>query len=645
MKSIIIKLLIPVVSISVFVLAACVKTKPAEELPNILWITSEDNSPYFVSCYGNEFATTPNIDKLASTGFKYTRAYATHAVCSPTRNSIITGVYANSNGNHPMRSDYPTSSLIRTYPEYLRQAGYYCTNNSKTDYNSGTIDEKGIWDECSNTAHYKNRPKGKPFFAIFNLTESHESRVSRRQGVPVDQLHHDPDKVSLPPYHPDTEQIRFDWAAYFDAVEQMDSLVGNILRELDESGLADNTIVFYYSDHGGVLPRSKRFMYETGTQVPFVIRIPEKYKYLYPAEKPGDNVDRLISFIDLAPTLFSLAGVPIPDYMQGDAFLGKQKTSESQYVYSARGRMDERYDNSIAVADHKYRYIHNYMPFRPAMQYLRTLFESLPSTMSWYNEYKAGRTNAVQSMFFKERETEELFDIEKDPWNVNNLAGVPAYQEVLIRMRQAEKQWKMKIRDVLLIPEDEYTFYAGENKQYKSMYDYMHSDECPFDELIEAAELATLGGPEDLNTYVAYLNNNHSGIRYWGATGLLMLKDQAKPAIPALKKASVDRAGSVAALAAEALYFLGETETAQKAFLNILRDTVVYDYSDRNWALNSIDIIDETSHKIASPEIIDAVRNLIKYRNGIQISSNVAGYEMRTAPYLLESWGIKMEQQ
>ncbi len=621
--------------------AAGTAQKPTDDRPNILWIVSEDNSSSFIGCYGNSFTTTPNIDNLAGEGFMYTHAYCTHAVCSPTRNSIITGVFANSNGNIPMRSDYATSDLVHTYPEYLRQAGYYCTNNSKTDYNSGTIDEKGIWDESSGNAHYKNRQEGAPFFAIFNLMSSHESSVNNRQGTPYDSLRHKPEDVILPPYQPDLPQIRYDWAVYYDAIEQMDSEVGALLKELEDSGLANNTIVFYYADNGGVLPRSKRFMYETGTHDPLIIRIPEKYKDLYPAEKPGDKVDRMVSFVDFAPTLCSLAGVPIPEYMQGVSFMGEQKAREPRYVYMARGRMDERYDNSIAVADQKFRYIHNYMPFRPALQFLRTLY-GLPSMEAWYDDYRAGNTNPVQSMFFQERATEELYDIENDPWNINNLAAVPAYHEVLVRMREAAADWRKEIRDVLLIPEDEYDYYSGPNTKYKSMYDYMHSAECPFNELVEASELATVGGPEDINTFVEYLQNEHSGIRYWGATGLLLLKGQARPAIEALKKAAYDRAGSVATLSAEALYRMGEKEEAMKAYINILQDMNTYDYTDRNWALNSIDIIDESDHSIATKQMINAIRNIVIYRNANSITNSNAGYEMRTAPYILQSWGIEV---
>ncbi len=324
----------------IFSLISCTQKVP-DELPNILWLTSEDNSP-FAGCYGDTFATTPNLDKLAAEGFLYTHAYANAPVCAPTRNTILTGVYACSGGHQHMRSYYPKSDVVKTYPEYLQEAGYYCTNNVKTDFNLGDFDDKAIWDECSNKASYKNRPEGKPFFAVFNTTISHESSIHK--WIPNDELRHDPEEVPLPPYHPATPEMKHDWAQYYDKVEDMDKQIGAWLKELDDAGLADNTIVFYYGDHGGVLARSKRYVYETGTRVPFIVRIPEKYKYLFPAAKPGSKVDRLISFVDLVPTLLSIAGIEIPDYLQGHAFLGNQKTEDPEYAFMFRGRMDERYD-------------------------------------------------------------------------------------------------------------------------------------------------------------------------------------------------------------------------------------------------------------------------------------------------------------
>jgi len=575
---------------------ACTSKKPAE-LPNILWITSEDNSAYFLGCYGNSFATTPNLDRLSREGFQYTHAYAPSPVCNPSRNSIITGVYAASNGNENMNSDYPTSELIRTYAEILHEAGYYCTNNAKTAYCSSNL-TGDIWDESSTRAHYLNRPEGKPFFAIFNLFSSHES--ANQLQTPTADLRHSADEVAIAPYHPRTPEVSHDWAQYYDRVENMDTEVGMLLQELENNGMAENTIVFYYSDHGGVLPRSKRFCDETGTHVPLIIRIPEKYKYLYPADKPGEKVDRLVNFVDLAPTLYSMLGLSIPDYIQGNAFLGEQKSADPEYTYMTRQRMDERFDNVRAVRDRKYRYIRNYMPFRITMQHVDYLFRQ-PSAQSWMEAFLSGRTNEVQSRYFLPKPVEELYDTENDYWEVNNLANDPAYAKVLDRMRKAMDDWRMEVRDAGVIPETEYLALAGN----QSLYDYVRSEECPFEELITASNQAVLGGAENLETFREYLKNGNSAMRYWGATGLLVLKEKARPAIPELTTASMDEAGAVATLAAEALYGLGETTTAIQAYANMFEDTVHYQTIDRYFALGSIDALTDVD-----PALIAIVKKL-----------------------------------
>lgn len=600
-----------------------------EELPNILWIVSEDNSAYFTGCYGNSFATTPNLDRLAGEGFLYNYAYCPNAVSAPSRNAILTGVYASSNGNENMRSNFAKSDIVRTYPEFLREAGYYCTNNSKTDYNTSSVDPNAIWDESSNRAHYLNRPEGKPFFAVFNSMLSHESSIHRQ--IPNEQLRHDPAEVILPPYHPDTPEMRHDWAQYYDMIEDMDAWVGKLLDELEENGLAENTIVMYYGDNGGVLARSKRFMYETGTQIPLIIRIPEKYLYLYPAKKPGEKVDRMINFVDLVPTLLSIAGVPVPDYIQGNAFLGKQKTKDPEYVFTSRLRMDERYDMVRAVRDKKYRYIRNYMPFRIPMQHLNYLFNA-PSAQSWEDAFKAGKTNEVQSRDFHEKPVEELYDVDNDPWEINNLAADPEYADVLDRMRNALDNWRIETKDVAVIPETEYAKLAGD----LSMYDYVRSSECPFEELVKASDLAVLGGAENLDDFIGYLKDENSAMRYWGVTGLLVLKENARKAIPDLLKAAFDESGSVATLAAEALYGLGETDTAIKAYINILSDTVNFNMTDRNFALNSIDAID-----VANPEMTAAVRKLHDEQSvGVTGWALYSVYDVLMSQYLLTKWGV-----
>ena len=602
--------------------------KVQEDLPNILWIVSEDNSAYYTGCYGNLFASTPNIDRLAGDGFLYTHAYATCAVSAPSRNTIITGSYAASNGNEHMRSYYPKSGSVHSYPEYLHQAGYYCTNNSKTDYNSPGIIPSEIWDESSNKAHYKNRPEGKPFFAVFNLMTSHESSLHRQ--IPADKLRHSPDKVILAPYHPDTPEMRHDVAQYYDIIEDMDAQVGALLKELDESGLAENTIVMYYGDNGGVLARSKRFMYETGTQIPFIIRIPEKYRYLYPAPKPGEKIDRLINFADLAPTLLSIIGIQIPDYMQGEAFLGKQKTKDPQYTYMTRQRMDERYDLVRSVRDKEFRYIRNYMPFRITLQHVGYLFRA-PSAQSWENAFRAGTTTELQSRYFLPKPVEELYDTENDPWEINNLAGDPKYSEVLYRMRKALSDWQREIKDAGLVPESQYENLAGGN----SMYDYMHSEACPFESLLEGAEMATLARPEDLGILVGYLRDGNSVLRYWGATGLLILKEAAKPALPDLAKAAKDQSGAVAVLATEALYGLGEKGKAIEAYINVLKDTVTYSIVDRVFAMNSIDAVNAESQELS------AAVSALNLKQGVIVSGFDSAYEVQMSEYLLKKWGAQ----
>lgn len=587
--------------------------QPQLQKPNILWIVSEDNSAYFIGCYGNSFSTTPNIDKLASQGFLYSRAYCPNAVCAPSRNTILTGAYSSSNGNENMRSRYPLSASEHTYPEYLRQAGYYCTNNAKTDYNAN-FDYESIWDESSKSAHYKNRPKGKPFFAVFNIELTHESQ--NHKSTPNNELRHDPAKVFLPPYAPDIPEMRHDWAQYFDKVENMDRQVGVFLKELDESGEAGNTIVMYYGDNGGILPRSKRFVYESGTRIPFIVRIPDKFKSLYPTEKPGQKVDRIINFVDFAPTLLSIIGTPIPGYMQGNAFLGKQKTKDPEYTFMSRQRMDERYDLVRAVRDKKFRYIRNYMPFRITLQHVEYLFRA-PSAVAWFTAFKEGKTNAVQSFPFQTKPVEELYNTEIDPWEVNNLATNPAYASDLIRMRKAQTDWMRKIKDVGLIPEAEYLNLAGD----QSLYDYMRSADCPFDELMEASELATLGGKKELNTFIRYLKNPNSAMRYWGATGLLILKADARPAISALKEAAKDKSGVVATLAAEALYGMNEKRLAVETYGRIL-SSETYSMYDKIFALNSVDAVNDDCK-----ELLPAIRLLVQDKS--------KDYLVRNAEYLL----------
>ncbi|MBI9015872.1 MAG: sulfatase-like hydrolase/transferase [Phycisphaerae bacterium] len=531
--------------------------------PNILWITSEDNSP-FLGCYGDKNATTPNLDQLAAEGTCYDKAFANCAVCAPTRSTIITGMYACSLGTQHMRSGNEVPKSIKFYPQYLRQAGYYCTNNSKTDYN--LVQHSEIWDQCDNKAHYRNGKDGKPFFAIFNLTTSHESSVHK--SIPTAQLRHKPEDMQLAPYHPDTKDIRHDYAQYYDKIEDMDTRVGKIIADLKKDGLYDNTIIFYYADHGGVIARSKRFLYDSGTRVPFIIRFPEKYKHLAPT-KVGGRCDRIISFVDLAPTLLSITGIKIPSHLQGKAFLGSNKTHDPKYAFMFRGRMDERYDMSRSIRDERFRYTRHFMPHRIFGQHLDYLWKA-PATRSWENQFKLGKCNKAQSAFWQRKPAEELFDTKNDPHEINNLANDPKYTDTLKRMRHDLGQMLGDIYDTGFIPEPMMLDMIKEKNT--TAYQLTRDPSTNIKAIIKSAQLASMATKADLPEIIKYAKDANPAIRYWAATAFLILGKTAEPAMPQIELMLKDNSSVIQLVAAEAIYKLNKSEQALKVITEKLQD-------------------------------------------------------------------------
>ncbi|NWK55845.1 sulfatase [Verrucomicrobiaceae bacterium N1E253] len=418
----------------------------AAERPNILWITAEDHGPH-LGCYGDTYATTPHLDALASRSMIYTRASSTAPVCAAARTTIITGMYAPSLGAQHMRSRVKAPEWLTFYPALLREAGYYCTNRAKEDYNI-RVEHKG-WHESSSKAHWKSRPEGKPFFAIFNFTKSHESQI--RNAHPNPQ--HDPSKVSLPPYHPDRPEVRKNWAQYYDRLTEVDRQAQRCLDELKQAGLEDDTIVFYYADHGSGMPRGKRYAGWSGLHVPMIVHVPEKFRHLAPeGYRAGGQSERLVGFVDLAPTVLSLAGVKPPEWQHGRAFLGKYQTEAPKYSFGFRGRMDERPDVSRSLTDGRFVYIRNYLPFLPHGQRLYYQMQT-PATRVWFELFQKGETNTVQSAFWKSHPAEELYDLSKDPHETVNLAAVPEHHQTLLAMRQAHEQQVVNTRDLVLLPE------------------------------------------------------------------------------------------------------------------------------------------------------------------------------------------------
>ena len=424
----------------------------AQTKPNILWITCEDTSPD-LGCYGDTYARTPNLDRLAAQGARFDNAFSVYGVCAPSRSSIITGMYPASIGTHHMRSKGVPPSYVRCFSEYLRAAGYYCTNNVKTDYNFDC--PVTAWDENSNRAHYRARSKGQPFFSVFNLTVSHESQIRATpeqiarnlRDVPRDRLH-DPAQAQLPPYYPDTPIVRRDWANYYDVVSAMDVAAGRLLHELESDGLAENTIVVFFGDHGRGLPRAKRWVYDSGIHVPFLVRWPGSIA-------PGTVRKDMISFVDLAPTILNVAGLRIPKHFQGQPFLGANLPPPRKYIYAARDRMDETYDLIRAVRDDRFKYIRNYQHGKPYAQYIHYM-DQMPTLREWRRLNAEGKLVGPQKNFFApEKPKEELYDTVADPHEVRNLAADPAHRAVLMRLRAAHERFMRDTKDLGLLPEPE----------------------------------------------------------------------------------------------------------------------------------------------------------------------------------------------
>lgn len=562
----------------------------AADQPNILWISSEDNGPH-LGCYGDEYAITPNLDALAKRSLRYTRASSTAPVCAPARTTIISGIYPPATGGEHMRSQTVLPKAFKMYPQFLKEAGYYCTNNSKEDYNLAKPGGQGaVWDESSRNGHWKNRAEGQPFFAIFNYTISHESKI--RNAIDDKDRIHDPAKAPVPAYHPDTPEVRKDWAQYYDRLTMMDQDCGNALKEIEKAGLADDTIVFYWGDHGSGMPRNKRWPYNSGLHVPMMVHFPDKWKHLAPKDyESGGTSDRMVGFIDLAPTMLSLVGVEPPGWMQGNAFAGKFQTEAPEYSFGFRGRMDERYDLVRTVMGPRYVYIRNYMPHRIYGQYIQYMFQT-PTTRVWHDKFHAGELNEAQSHFWKTKPAEELYDLKNDPDEVTNLAGSAEHAAVLEKMRAAHKGHILEIRDIGFLPEAEIHSRAKGG----APYDYGHSDNYDLETIFTAAQLATSLNAEDLPAIIKLLDHEDSAVRWWGVIGLLCHeKAGVEAGHETLINALGDDSGSVSIMAAESLGRFGSDDDASKALDTILgyANVETGNVFEAILANNALDYLDE----------------------------------------------------
>ena len=537
--------------------------------PNILWITSEDNSIEWISCYGSKNAKTPNIDQLAKEGFRYLYCFDNGAVCAPTRSSWITGMHSISNGTQPMRSGFEIPATISFYNELLQKAGYYTSNCSKTDYNlrgPKGRNPKEFWDYSGGdyAGTWKKRKEGQPFFTVYNIGDSHESRAF---GDHKDESV-DPEEMILAPYHPDLPEMRNTYAKYASAISRMDSLVGQAIENLKQDGLYENTIIVYNSDHGGVLARSKRFLYSSGIHCPLIVRIPEKMKALYPKGKtPGSTMDRIVSFIDMPKTWVSLTGAEMKDQFQGRIFLGPNTEPESQYHFSWRERADERFDNVRVMRDKQFAYHKNYAPFAPNGQYLAYM-HNMKATGAWERHHLAGKTNAVTGRFFEPRPSEEFYDNFKDFHNIDNQIDDPLHQTKIKELKKELRRQQLKYFDSGLMPEEMRNRIIKEKNT--TVYDFVRDPKLyPLAQYLDYSDLALTRKKKNLKTFTKGLADEDPVKRYWSVIGLLLLEKQAKPAIPELKKVLGGR-DEIPAFAAWAIYKAGEKTFAEKWMLEAI---------------------------------------------------------------------------
>jgi uncharacterized sulfatase len=559
----------------------------AQQRPNILWIKGEDHGPHLGS-YGDPNAMTPVLDSLAANGMIYRHAWSSAPVCAPARTTLISGLYAPSAGAQHMRSATSLPASMRMYPQYLREAGYYCTNNSKEDYN---VKKPGqVWDDSSDRAHWRNRKTGQPFFATFTLTESHESEIRQRPHTPV----LDPAKVRVPSYHPDTPEVRQDRAQYYDKLNEVDTRVGGILKEIEDAGLLDDTIIFYFADNGVGLPRGKRWAYNSGLNVPLIVYFPEKWKSLAPDDyDEGGESSRLVGFADLTATLLSIAGIEPPSHMQGQAFAGCCTAPAPEYQFGFADRMGERYDMVRAVRDERYIYIRNYMPHRIYGQFVDYVFQT-PTMRVWKDLHDQNRLQHVrQTAFWTEKPSEELYDLENDPDEVENLAREQDMAPVVERMREALRDWQVKTRDLGFLPEGEIHSRAAESSPYEMGHDdYRY----PLHQVMRMAELASSFSDDNIEALRRGFHHSDSAVRYWAALGALMRKEAGIQHFGAeLRDALQDLSPYVRIAAAEALgrYSAGaDMRNGVEVLLGLARlgDNNVYVSMK---ALNAIDYLDE----------------------------------------------------
>ncbi|WP_200975088.1 sulfatase [Echinicola sp. 20G] len=563
----------------------------SQSRPNIVWITSEDNSKHYLSLFDSNGISTPNIERLAATGLVFDHAFSNAPVCSVARSTLISGCYAPRVGVqfHRKLQKVPLPNGLKMFPTYLREAGYYTTNNAKEDYNF--IKNDGVWDESSNKASYKNRKEGQPFFHVFNIAITHEGSLHFDENImdktPLDEL---PEPGRLQPNHPQTELFKYTRARYLSKIQDMDKKVGEVINELEKDGLLENTFIFYFGDHGGVMPGSKGYLYETGLHVPLVIHIPEKYADLvsYPQ---GSRVTDFVSFVDFAPTVLKLAGLELPEHMDGKPFLNKKSTPTRQQTFGYADRFDEKYDLVRSLRSGKYKYIRNYQPFNfdglmNNYRYQQKAYEE------WWDLYRGGKLDKTQASFFKSRPAEMLFDVKQDPFETNNLAQDPAYRKILLSLRQDLREWETSMPDLSFYPE----FYLI-NSAFNDPVEFGKSHKKVIQQYIKIADWSLEDYDEVKNSISKTLDSSDPWERYWALIVASSFGQEAKEMQVTIKSIALNDPEKINRVRAAEFLGLLKLENPAPIMLQAL-----YNSSDGNEALlilNSIALMQDGSGKYA----------------------------------------------
>lgn len=588
--------------------------KPASKRPNILWISCEDISSH-LGCYGEKHAITPNIDQFAKEGVRYTRAFTVHGVCAPSRSGIITGMYPSSIGSVNMRCGATIPKPIKCFPEYLRQAGYYCTNNSKEDYNFKTPNT--AWDTSGNKAHWKNRPVDVPFFAVFNFTGTHESKLWN--STDFENTHpkrlkksewQKPENMTVPPIYPDVPMVRQDLARLFERITEFDYFVKDRIDELKQAGLYEETIIFIWSDHGNGLPRAKRWLYDSGTLSPLIVRVPNSHRIVQQAS-PNTADARLVNFIDLGPTVLNLTGIKTPEHMQGQAFLGGDLPPKRKYIFGARQRIDELCDMVRSVRNQRYRYIVNFMPFIPYLPHLEYA-EKCNTMKALRRLHVEGKLNNIQAKWMAHhRDAEELYDLESDPWETNNLANNPGCSDTKKHLRKVLMDWMIETRDTGLIPEPEmmrlrrdisaeYLIFRQQGGQHRVK------------QLVELAFAVSQLTAADQPYIENALADDDPVARYWAALAMRSHPDGIKK----LHHVVRDKNVCVRIAAADSLYRLGKKEQAVAILVRELQPSDPDGYTIQ-FVLSALNLLgNESSSALPIVKMIPEHKN--KYVNRLR---------------------------